>query len=65
MKVSRAIKVLENELEAGGFNPGALYPKAVKLGIEALKQVMESRFDPSSWTPQTLPGETPEEEVKS
>ncbi len=31
---------------------------AQNLGIEALKQVKESRFDPSTWTSQTLPGET-------
>lgn len=34
--------------------------KAVRLGIEALRQVKESRFDPSTWEPKLLPGETEE-----
>jgi len=36
------------------------FAKALQLGIEALKQVKESRFDPSSWEPRLLPGETKE-----
>lgn len=31
--------------------------KAIKLSGEALKQIKESRFDPSTWEPQLLPGE--------
>lgn len=30
------------------------------LSINALKQVIESRFDPSTWEPKLLPGETEE-----
>jgi hypothetical protein len=58
MKIERAIEVLAHAPSAQ--NPTAVtdYFEAVKLGIEALKQVMESRFDPSTWAPQPLPGET-------
>jgi len=32
--------------------------EADRLSIEAIKQVKESRFDPSTWEPKPLPGET-------
>jgi len=46
--------VAENEFNS--LTP--LERKALRLGIEALKQVKESRFDPSTWEPRPLPGET-------
>lgn len=58
--ISKAIEILQNlnDRQLGIWFVGE--NNAVKLGIEALRQVKESRFDPSSWEPKPLPGETEE-----
>jgi len=59
MKIEKAIELLETAKEGWPMGDNSEdYYKALELGIEALKQVKEARFDPGSWTPQTLPGET-------
>ena len=61
MSIEKANEELESLSEITKNNLKASRTVAIKLGIEALKQVKESRFDPSTWEPQLLPGETPEE----
>ena len=58
MKLDKAIEVLISGSELS--RPWLLggYEEALKLGIEALRQIKESRFDPSTWEPRKLPGET-------
>jgi len=58
MTLERAIKLIQKDIAAPGSVDIIELNKAVKLGSEALKQVKESRFDPSTWIPQPLPGET-------
>ena len=59
MTLDKAIELLNIAKE--GFPVGDVedYYIALELGIEALRQVKESRFDPSTWEPKLLPGETP------
>lgn len=58
MNIDKAIEIKEVDLKSHRvyYDPDLL--AADKLSIEALKQVKESRFDPSSWEPKLLPGET-------
>ncbi len=58
MTIDEAIKLLNTAKEGFPVNDTEKYYAAMELSIEALKQVKESRFDPSTWTPQLLPGET-------
>ena len=58
MNIDEAILILEPSDKRPMFLDKSKIIEATKLGIAALKQVKESRFDPSTWTPQTLPGET-------
>jgi len=58
MNIDKAIEVKEQYHEKYRVHMLSKEREADQLSIEALKQVKESRFDPSTWTPQTLPGET-------
>jgi len=57
MKLEKAIKVLEAEVECWSLHPETDYPKALKLGIEALIREMKNRQGTFSIP---LPGETEE-----
>ncbi len=59
MTIDEAIKVLEGPWYPTTLDEWMALYKAINLGIEALREVKESRFDPGTWTPHTLPGETP------
>jgi len=60
MTIDKAIEILtllsKGRYEGWIFNARS----AEKLGVEALRQVKESRFDPSTWEPKLLLGETKE-----
>lgn len=60
MTIDEAIKLLL--CATGGFpaNDTEPYYEAIELGIEALKSVKRDRFDPSTYHPYPLPGETPD-----
>ena len=58
MLIDRAIRNLTDGREDCGMIPFEEYTLTIDLAIEALKQVKESRLDPSTWAPKTLPGET-------
>ena len=57
MKLEKAIEVLKGEMECWSLHPEVHLPKAIKLGIEALKEVQRLRrvekHDPTIM----LPGE--------
>lgn len=60
MTLNKAIEILQDLMtDLPQFSPDDRR-EAVMLGIEALKQIKESRFDPSTWEPRLLPGETEE-----
>ncbi len=58
MQIEKAIEILALNLEEVGASMPPDCREALHLGIEALKQVEESRFEPSTWEPRLLPGET-------
>lgn len=58
MNIDKAIEILESEVECWVLHPMASYPKAFKLGIEALKAWKEHRGTGSLMSPLLLPGET-------
>lgn len=58
MKIDKAIEVLEDHLEAVGDVAGSSYPNAIKLGIEALKQLQSCRLCCQFASDGLLPGET-------
>ena len=58
MTIDTAIEILTHLKAATNSASRQDCEKAYQLGIEALKQVKESRFDPSTWEPRTLPDET-------
>ena len=60
MTLDEAIRVIESEVECWHLHPEEAYPKAFKLGIEALKRLQFYRegIDPNEILP--LPGETEE-----
>jgi len=60
MKIEKAIEILTIFFINKRKVPDDDIWDASKLGLEALKQVKESRFDPSTWEPKLLPGETEE-----
>ena len=58
MTIDKAIEILTIFTFASNHTSRNDVNDALSLGIEALKQVKESRFDPSTWEPRTLPDET-------
>jgi len=58
LKIDKAIEILTIHNDHNPNITDAERREAHQLGLEALKQVKESRFDPSTWRSQTLPGET-------
>lgn len=58
MKLDEAIEIQEQYLRQKETHLSNDLDDAIKLGIEALRQVKESRFDPSTWEPRPLSGET-------
>uniref|UniRef100_A0A6H1ZUA4 Uncharacterized protein n=1 Tax=viral metagenome TaxID=1070528 RepID=A0A6H1ZUA4_9ZZZZ len=58
MTIDKALEVLAVLTRAPGIDQHPQLFNAVNLGIEALRQVKYSRFDPSTWEPRPLPGET-------
>jgi len=62
MKLSKAIEILTAYMKGSDKAEPVDFDDACILSIEALEQVKESRFDPSTWEPKPLPGETPESE---
>ena len=60
MNLENAIEILYRWRNGDTTIYDDILKQAFDLGIEALKQIKESRFDPSTWEPQTLPGETKE-----
>ena len=58
MTIDEAILILEPSDKRPMFLDKSNIIEAINLSIEALKQVKESRFDPSSWEPKPLPSET-------
>ena len=58
MKLDEAISVLTDLKTWPGLGTFKDKKLSIQLGIEALEQVKESRFDPSTWEPKPLPGET-------
>ena len=65
MKIDKAIEILKDtrNITFNYFSPDR--KDALKLGIEALKQLQELHNRPHGSPLPPLPGETPEEEVKS
>lgn len=57
MKIDKAVNLLSQLPLAINTKSNHDNHVAVRLGIEALKQTKESRYDPSSWVPRKLPGE--------
>lgn len=58
MTIDEAIKVLESEVECWRLHPEEAYPKALELGIEALKRLKYHRSLHSRPFYKLLPGET-------
>jgi 20S proteasome alpha/beta subunit len=58
MTVDEAIKTLEYDLESNLYEPDCDLEKAVKLGIEALKEAQRWRNKEPLHLPNLLPGET-------
>lgn len=65
MKVTKAIETLEMELHLAERQPETGVFAAIKLGIEALKELKLHRKFMHNSEFKLLPGETPEEEVES
>ncbi|MBA7493224.1 hypothetical protein ES702_03790 [subsurface metagenome] len=60
MNIPKAIEIKLQWRKDNYPPPLADEMNADMLSIEALYQVRESRFDPSTWEPKLLPGETEE-----
>jgi len=58
MTIDEAIRLLKTASQGWPLPPNEDYYKALDLGIEALRAVKDSRFDPSTYTSHLLPGET-------
>lgn len=58
MNIDEAIKIKEKSINKIIPSGEIAHLDADRLSLEALKQVKESRFDPSTWEPKMLPGET-------
>ncbi len=58
MTIDKAIEILTDILRCVEPADPPDEHDAVKLGIEALREVKESRFDPSSYETRLLEGET-------
>ena len=58
MKLEKAIKILEGEMECWSLHPEAHLPKAIRLGTEALKWVRRHRPRSKIENWPLLPGET-------
>ena len=60
MKIDKAIRVLESEVKCWRLHPEEAYPKALKLGIEALKRFKRIQEDYPFAHNWKLSGETEE-----
>jgi hypothetical protein len=60
MKLEKAIKVIQNELDAGSYQQDQEFEESLKLGIEALKDFDWWRKHIPAMEGVLLPGETKE-----
>ena len=64
MTIDKAIEILTAERICFPTSHTPDLNDALQLGIEALKAVKDSRFDPSTYVPHLLPGETSRKEKR-
>lgn len=63
MTLDEAIEVLCELADDSYISLDADGPRAIQLGIEALKRIKDMRISPCTTADETLPGETTEQEV--